>query len=77
MSTLTPDELENYEYYLQRMVDCPNCKNKDNVRVHVVGKPSRTLISIAEKTKRIILSGCCVDGSSKTFSCGKCSAKFN
>jgi len=75
--TLTSEELEIYEYYEQLIVDCPICKNKDNVRVHVVGRPSPGLINIAKKTKRIILSGCCVDGESKKFSCTKCDAKFN
>ena len=75
--TLTPEELKDYEYYQKLMVDCPVCKNKDNVRVHVVGRPSPGLINIAKKTKRIILSGCCVDGESKQFSCAKCDAKFN
>jgi hypothetical protein len=77
IDTLTSQELEDYEYYQQLMVDCPNCKNKDNVRVHVIGRPSSSLINIAKKTKRIILSGCCVNGESKKFSCAKCDAKFN
>ena len=74
---LTTEELKTFQNYLDRMVDCPNCKNKDNVRVHVVGKPSAVLINIAKKTKRVVLAGCIRGGEEKNFSCSQCGAEFN
>lgn len=76
-NNMTQAELKLYNEIFSKIKECPKCKNKENVKSIIMGRPSSLLCSLAEKTNIISFGGCCVGEDSKNFRCTKCKTGFN